>query len=369
MFDNYVTKFTKPTKVEWLSPSKMSLDLGDDAGVKVYDLLKGAETYIHGQIEIKLPTSKELYKKAEELWRQLRDKQLAKCMDRPREIEQFNLDKPTVIYLTNDSGEIVDMMDLLTEERVEEFKDKHHQFVLDMTTWQCTKKFFQDGKNGIVKFVCYDANADVEGADYTPIVIIEMNNIKSSYKVYSGILVFKDFTFMPSISCDLDTDSLYDFINRFNMKEFVEYSTERAPELYQSYMKFKENPYEISARELTALLKKVGYKFEFDSLDKIEPIENLVDEVSNKKIQDFYNTFTFKTSESAFDIMKLSDFRKTFRYNKVTLLETLGIFSKEYITYEGSKITAEILGDIVYKLYDTNNIDRAQVKLIEDENN
>lgn len=369
MFDNFVTKCTKPAKVEWVAPNKMKLDMGDDDGFKTFELLKGAETYIHKQIDIKLPTSKELYKKAEELWRQLRDKQLDKCMDRPRDIEQFNLEKDTVVYLTNNAGEIVDIADLQTIERLEEFKDKHEQFVIDITTLNTTKKFFQDGKNGLIKFVCYDTNANVEGNDYTPVVIIELNNEKSSYKVYSGILVYKDFTFMPSVSCDLDTDSLYDFINRFNMKELVEYSTERAPELYESYLKFKENPYEISARELTALLKKVGYKFEFDSLDKIEPIENLIDEENNKKIQDFYNTFTFTTSETAYDILKLSDFRKTFRYNKITLLETLGILSKEYLTYEGSKITAEILGDIVYKLYDTNSIDKAQVKLIETENN
>ena len=153
------------------------------------------------------------------------------------------------------------------------------------------------------------------------------------------------------------------------MREYLDYSKERAEELYESYLAFNKNPVDVSARELTALLKKVGYKLELDSVDKLHPIENLSDEDNNQKVQDFYNTFRFTTGETALDILQLSDFRKTFRYNKMTLLDVLAILSKEYMEYDGSKITAEILGDIVYKLYTTGSADKSQVAQVEKEIN
>lgn len=42
----------------------------------------------------------------------------------------------------------------------------------------------------------------------------------------------------------------------------------------------------------------------------------------------------------------------------------LGILSKEYLTYDGSKITAEILCDIVYKLMNNKNVDKLQVEYV-----
>lgn len=56
----------------------------------------------------------------------------------------------------------------------------------------------------------------------------------------------------------------------------------------------------------------------------------------------------------------MSDLKRTFRYNKMTLLEMLTILSKEYLTYNGSKITADVLSDIVYKLYYNKNVDKVQ---------
>ena len=53
----------------------------------------------------------------------------------------------------------------------------------------------------------------------------------------------------------------------------------------------------------------------------------------------------------------------------MTLLDVLEILSKEYLTYDGSKITVELLGDIVFKLYDTKNVDRYQVDDVKKEIN
>ena len=101
---------------------------------------------------------------------------------------------------------------------------------------------------------------------------------------------------------------------------------------------------------------------ELDDETRLHPIEALSDEENNRRIQDFYNTFKDVSGETTYEILQLSDLRKTFRYNKLTLLEVLGILSKEYLTYDGSKITAEILGDIVYKLLYNKNMDRSQVE-------
>ena len=372
MFSEFLTDVVTPVDIDWCSPNKMLCDLGD--GFKTYKLLKGAEEYLHKQIDVKTSTSKEVYKKDETIWKELRDIQLQRCKDNPNERERFEMTSPSVVYLTtlnsNDmqTGEIVDIIDLKSED-VEEFRDLVNQFNINITTMNTAKKFFQSGKGGIYKFVCYDKEANVENDKYTPIILLELNHEKSIYRLYSGILLYSEFIFIPSVSCDLEDKKYYDFLKHFNMREYLDYSKERAEELYQSYLKFKENPIDVSARELTTLLKKVGYKLELDSVDKVSPIENLIDEQNNQKIQDFYNTFKNTTGETALDILNLSDFRKTFRYNKITLLDVLAILSKEYVTYEGSKITAEILGDVVYKLYSTNSADKSQVTQIEKEIN
>ena len=80
-------------------------------------------------------------------------------------------------------------------------------------------------------------------------------------------------------------------------------------------------------------------------------------------MQNFFNTFTFSTGESAHDILALPELKKIFRYNKLTILDVLTILSKEYLTWDGSKINADILGGIVFNLYDKQN-DKKQVELI-----
>ena len=51
----------------------------------------------------------------------------------------------------------------------------------------------------------------------------------------------------------------------------------------------------------------------------------------------------------------------------VPLRECIEILSSEYARNDDTKITAEILGDVVYKLYDTSSADKSQVKTIEKE--
>ena len=362
MFDLMVTKCVSPKSVSWEGPTTMLMDIGDDEGPQMYNLLKGAEDFIHTQIGVKPATSKELFKKSKELWKQLRDIQLSEAKDQVSEVLQFYLEKPTLLYLVNDHKDIVDMIQFKSIEEMEEFKVQHQNYILEITTVNNTKKFFTDGKNGLVKLICSDKEIDVATAEYTPVVILELNNKKSKYEVYSGILIYKDFTFIPSISYDVSDKSLGSFIQYFDMASYLKYATDRAEDLYKSYKLFQENPVEISVREMTGLCGKVGYKLELDDETKLHPIEALSDEENNRRIQEFYNTFKDISGETTYEILQLSDLRKTFRYNKLTLLEVLGILSKEYLTYDGSKITAEILGDIVYKLMNNKNVDKLQVE-------
>lgn len=364
MFDLMKTKCVTPKSVRWEGPTTMVIDINDGAEEQVYTIMKGAEEFIHRQIDVKPATSKELFKKSPETWKQFRDEQLAKASDQPVEAQRFYLNKPTLLYLVTDTKELVDMIDFRTEEELEEFKVQHQNYILEITTVECTRKFFTDGKNGLVKLVCYDKNIDIAEEEYTPVVILELNNKKSNYEVYSGILIYKDFTFIPSISYDLHDKSLASFISYFNMSNYIKYATDRAQDLYEAYKTFQENPVEISAREMTHLCSKVGYKLELDDEAKLHPIEALSDVENNKRIQEFYNTFKNVTGETTYEILQLSDLRKTFRYNKLTLLEVLGILSKEYLTYDGSKITAEVLGDIVYKLMNNKNVDKLQVEYV-----
>lgn len=367
MFDMMITKCAQPKEVFWEAPTKLAIDLGDDDGIQSYDLLKGAEEFLHKQIEVKPATSKELYKKSDTTWKEFRDIQLAKAKDKPLDTEVFELNKKTLVYLITDRKEVVDIVDLKTEEKLEEFLNLHQKYILDVTTITRTKKFFADGRGGLIKLVCYDKDIDVTAEDYVPVVILETNNSKSTYKVYSGIFMYKSFTFVPSISCDLEEKCLSDFIKAFDMEIRLNYAQERCAEMYEAYKTFLEKPVEISVREMTSLCKKIGYKLELDDGNTLHPIENLSDEENNKKVQEFYNTFVTVTGESAYEILQLSDLKKTFRYNKMTLLEVLEMLSKEYLKYDGSKITAEILGDIVFKLYDSKNVDRMQSEAVKNE--
>jgi hypothetical protein len=367
-YANFLTSCTRPISVEWASPTKMYLELEEGEKMVAFELQKGAIQYIHKQINIKESTSKEVYKKAENIWNQLRDKQLADCLDRARDDEKFELAKSSVVYLTTESGDIVDIVDLQKEERVASLEDLNQKFNLELTTTTNTRKFFEEGNGGLNKWILYSKDSSIDTDPHTPVIVLELNHQKSKYRVYTGILVFSRYTLIPSLSCEMECDSYYEFLTRFDTNEFLKYAQEQAEELYAMYQNFVEHPVEVSAREMTTILKKVGYKIELDyDSDKIKPIENLSDETNNSIIQEYYNTFRFKTNESASDILRLSDFRKTFRYNKTTLLELLGILTKEYLSYNKSNITVQVLGDIVYKLTNSSLADKSQVQQIESE--
>lgn len=357
MFDSVITKCVSPKSVSWTAPDRMLLDVGEDKPISC-ELLKGAQNYIHKQIDVKFNTSKELYKKSQSIWSQLKDLQL----DRAKQdmSQEFTLEKDTVLYLLNEVKDVVDMEDLKTSESVQEFKDKHQQFVLELTTINKTKKFFTDGKGGLVKFVCYKKDYDVTAMDYTPVVILELNSTKSSYKVYTGILVYSTFTFVPKSAPLVDSDSLFNFIKIFDMDSYLNFSDEDSERLYSLYKSFK--PIEISARELTNLVKKAGYKLEVDPITGLLlPIESMNDSQSGMKVAHFYNTFS---QETAVDILSLNDFKKTFKYNVLTLNDLLQMYSKEYLQYEGSKINVDMLSDLVFKLIDYTNSDKIQTNTV-----
>ena len=99
MFDALITKCVTPKTATWDAPTKMTLDLGDENGPQTYILQKGAVESLHTIIEVKVATSKEIFKKSEEMWKQLRDVQLDVAKDKMVEAQSFYLDKPTVAYL------------------------------------------------------------------------------------------------------------------------------------------------------------------------------------------------------------------------------------------------------------------------------
>lgn len=367
MFESMLTKVIRPKEVSWTSPKYMYIKLtAEDEKYDTYDILKGADIFLHKQLDLKPSTSKEVFKKSENIWLDLKNTQLKKAEENPDLRKVFSLTKPEVLYLVDDYKNIVDVFDARDEESITEFENHLEKFTLDITTQEKTDKFFTDGKGGLIKLVFYKHGTDLTKEDYTPVVLLEYNNEKSQYKVYTGILIYNTFTFIPSISTYYDADKLSDFIKGFDVEEVLNYSTENAEELYKSYNQFKDNSVEISARELISLLKKVGYKLELKTDDQLDAIEAIQDSESNQKIQEFFNTFTLTTGETAYDILALSELKKIFRYNKLTLLEVLAILSKEYLTYDGSKITADVLSSIVFNLYDKQN-DKRQAESIKHE--
>ena len=367
MFEAMLVKTLKPKEILWDNPKYINFKLNkSDEKFDNYALLKGADNFIHKQMELKPGTSKEVFKKSESICNQLKDIRSQKAADNPDSRYAFSLDKESVVYLVDDYKNVVDIFDANDKDNIKEFEEKLEKFILDITTTEKTRKFYTDGKGGLVKLICYDAEADLPEQDYTPVVLIEYNNEKSQYKVFTGILIYKSFTFVPSISSYLEADKLSDFIKYIDIEEALNYATENANNLFEAYKTFESNPVEVSARELISILKKVGYKLQLKTDDQLDVIENISDETSNEKIQNFFNTFTLITGETAHDILSLSELKKIFRYNKLTLLEVLGILSKEYLTYDGSKITADILGSIVFNLYDKQN-DKRQAQSIKDE--
>lgn len=363
IYSKIETKFVRPTKILWEAPTKMHLDLGDENGIQEYDLLKGAAEYMHTQVGVKLSTSKELYKNTKDIWKEFIDNRLESCKDEPNEKERFTLDKETLYFLVTDTGVIVDIKDFKTSENVEDFRLKHQKFVIDMTSRELVDRMWVECKGGLMKMICYKVKTDLTKEDYTPSILLELNPEKSTYQAHRCIFSYLNpYMILPTVSCDIYEKSMIEFITRFDMKNFLEFTIERADELVDAYNTFKTQPVEISVREMLNLFKRLGYKLELDDIDKLKPIDDLRDDDSNQQIQDFFNTFT--TGETAYDIMHLSEIKKAFRYNKVTLLDVLSILSKEYLNGNAVKVVSNVLGDVVFKLFDSKNVDKIQVDSI-----
>lgn len=361
MFESIIGKALKPKTVDWQSPRNIILETDDE--IKDCSIYKGAETYLHYELDVKPATSKEVFKKSEELWRQLRDCQLEKYEQKRDTPDYFSLDKDTLVYIVDDRNNLIDVFDAHTKEAQKQFYEKLEKFTIDITTMNKTRKFYADGKGDIVKLVFYNKNADLPSQPFTPIVVMELSTKKSSYKVYTGILIFNIFTFIPNSVVQLDCESYADLVNLFDIDTLMEKAESESEGLYEYYKTFSKSPAPISARELISLLKKVGYKLDFTDNNDLCEIVAISDEDNNAKIQRFFNTFVFKTGETAFDIYALSDLRKIFRYNELTLFDVLTILSKEFLNYDGGKITCDVLGALVDTLFAKSN-DKCQADFI-----
>lgn len=362
MLESMIPKIIEFKDIQWIAPDMFNIKIGEE--VIPYKILKGALNILAKELGFKTPVSKDVYKIDKDVWNTLKQIVLDKAADKNNNTKyNFDLKSNNLIYLADNSNNLIDIYKASSEDLVNEYKEILDKFVIDITTTEKYHKFFTDGKGGLVKLVLYSKDINPAEVDYTPIVLLEFNNEKAVYKGYTGILIYNTFTFIPSISSYIDSDSLGEFIYRLNLEEMLKYSIESAQDLYTAYKSFKQNEVEISARELISILKKVGYKLELKTDDNLDSIQNLNDEEGNLKIQNFFNTFTFSTGESAHDILALPELKKIFRYNKLTILDVLTILSKEYLTWDGSKINADILGGIVFNLYDKQN-DKKQVELI-----
>ena len=64
MFDSILGKVLKPQHIGWVSPKYLDIDIDGDR--RQFEILKGADTFLHKQIDIKPATSKEVFKKDED---------------------------------------------------------------------------------------------------------------------------------------------------------------------------------------------------------------------------------------------------------------------------------------------------------------
>lgn len=366
MFESMIGKIGKGKDIHWDNPKYLYMTLEGDEKETACELYKGASSFLHKKIDIKPGTSKEVYKKSENIWKQLKDLQLEKVRDNPNPNAAFWLDKPYLVYMLDQYNNVVDIYDAIDKESYDKVVDRLEKFKIDVTTTEKTKKFYTDGSYGMVKLICYDKDVNLLDEPFTPVVFIEFNNVKSVYTVYTGILLYDIFTFLPTISAYLEYDSYINFILNFDLNKALDYSKENAQDLYNTYLKFKDAGHEISVREVISLLRKVGYKLELKDDNQMDVIAKISDTENSEKIANFFNTFSLTTGETAYDILSLSELKKMFRYNKLTILDMITILSKEYMTYDGSKITTEILCNLVYKLYDRKD-DKNQTDSIKNE--
>lgn len=352
---------SSPNLIKWVAPDKMLINDGDED--KIYKLLKGAEDELHSKIDYKVSASKELFKKATDLWNELISTKLDSVA------LNFELDGENVIYFKREStaSEIIDIFDAHTTDLYNELVSRHDKFVLDITTSKVANKIFTIDDSDIWKFIFYDKSiTDVEEHDYISIVLLELNFKKSNYVAYCGIYIPQTQTIFLRLGNIISRDRYGDLVYSFDLVKSMEMADECSSDLYENYKSVKSNPEQISVRELVSILKTVGYKLEIDDVGDLMPIKKIYDDDNNQKLLDYFNTFKFTTGESAWDIYKLTSFKQTFKYNKLTMLEVLEILSKEYLLKGGDKITGDLLMNLGYRLFDKVNLDIMQVKSLEE---
>ena len=362
MFDSILPKMVFPKDVSFVDPKYLTLRF-DGEDDNIVSIEKGASTIIYKNLDLKEGTSKDVFKKSSDIWIEL----IRLCEDRAKENKNnFYFNKTTNCFYVTDGHELIDLYDAKSNENVEFLKAKYEEFKLGITERTKTNKLYTEGKDGLVKVILYSSKLDINSSKYAPVVILEANPIKSKYLIYTGILLLPKCILIPNVNEYGSFNQYSDMICNFDIDYALECSTSKAEDLYNDYLHFKEEPVEISARELISLLNKVGFKLELNNDNDIGEIDAIVEQESNDKIQKFFNTFKFTTGETAVDILNLSEFRKIFRYNNLTFLDVLEMLSAEYVKYTGAKITVDILIGILIELYTKSN-DEQQVKFIKKE--
>ena len=360
MFEGILPEIKQPNDITYESPKLMTLRFEDSEDI-VVSVEKGANSYISDMYGIKDSTLKEVYKKSPELWRDL----IKVCEDENKsQPAGFSLYGENNLFFVTNAHELIDIKDGLNEDNIESIINSYEDLKLDITERTRTAQIYTDGKDGLAKIILYSTKSSITDS-YTPVIVIESNLRKSTYNVYTGILLFSSYTLIPELSYYASFKHYTDFITGFNVEHALEHSMENAKSLYDDYKQFEENSPEISARELLSLLSKVGYKLRLESDNDIGEIAAIAETESNEAIQRFFNTFKFTTGETATDILNLSEFRKIFRYNSLTFLDVLKILSTEYIIHEGAKITVDILISIMDVLYHKSD-DNRQVQKVKE---
>lgn len=354
ILDNLICKLEEPKDIILKDYNHLNFKLNDvnmDS-----EILKSAKNKIYKNLGISYNTSKEVFKTEKAIWTDL----ISKCnlINENRDgLRAFNLKNDNISYILDQNNNIVDIG---VDCDKNDIKNRLEILNLELTTTDHTKKFFADSKNDTLKLVCYDKDIDIVKEHYTPIVILEMNHNKSIYNVYTGILIYNNFTFLLNIDANIKETSFIDLLYSLNMNEQMDLAKQDGQGLYEKYQDILKADTEISVRELTRLLKKhCGYKLEYDpSNDSLLGIQQIQDSESNKLITNYYNTFE---GESAIDVITSSELKQIFKYNKLTLVQVLRILSKEYLNYESSRLTANTLSLISYDLI-SKNMDKIRIQ-------
>ena len=365
MYDLLQAKAVDKEEATLHRPNEILIKAKGEEKPTVYKIEKGASKFLYKQLDISNSLSKELFKINETYWRQLIDYQLDDREDRK---SPFKLTDSNVRYVVDNENNLIDM-GYMTDDYYEDFKSKLETFLMEINSTEHTKKFYSECSGGTIRTVLYRADANLIENDFTPIVAIEVNNVKAEYSIYTGILIYNTYTLIPSMNPVSVFQSFIDFIEGVNILGTLELSEESAEGLYEAYEDFKTGHTEISARELIKVLNKVGYKLNLKDDASLDDIDKLRDENSNSIIKAFFNSFKTSTGETAEDILNLSEVKKIFKYNKLTIIDLLEILSKEYIMNEDTKITTQILSDLIFSLY-TKRTDVIDAKgIIDDINN